>query len=521
MRAYKKYLKKDISLLVLIFILGATVRIWNIQNNPPGFFCDEASIGYNAYKILTTGKDEHGVAFPIFFRAFGEYKSPVNIYSAVPFIAIFGLNEFSTRLFAAVYGTLSLGAIYLLAKELFNKKVATFSMLLLAISPWHIHISRIAFENISYVFWLTLSVALFLKGIKKENWLITSSVSFAITAYTYTPARIVAPAVFVFLLTLYSQKIFKTQLKRKGVISVVLFISLLIPLSNAILNGNALSRWNQVSIFSTKLNIAEISSHIAKAYFNYFSPTFLFLKGDIDFPGQLITRHSVRGMGQLYIFQAPLILLGIHMLINKYDKYKHTFLLLVFWLIIYPATSALTANANPQSTRGIIGIVPFTIISSLGLNKIITYAKKVRIANKPKLLFAITIFISLSFMRFLLLFKNYPNYSASFWGWQYGPRLVMQYFLKEKDNYNQLCLEGKFNAPYIFIKFYDPKNTCQGKCQICEIDSYNLGQKRLFAISDETYQRLHNNKTSSYKTIEIIKYPNGKPAFYLGTLNNY
>jgi len=57
-------------ILFLILILGFFLRIVNLQNLPHGFFCDEASIGYNAYSLLKTGKDEHGKPWPLFFQAF-------------------------------------------------------------------------------------------------------------------------------------------------------------------------------------------------------------------------------------------------------------------------------------------------------------------------------------------------------------------------------------------------------------------------------------------------------------------
>ena len=95
---------KKYALLTLILIIAVLLRIWNLSHNPAGFFVDEASTGLNAYKILTTGKDTHDKPFPVIFEAVGDYRDPVLIYSAVPFIALFGLNEFSVRLVSAFYG---------------------------------------------------------------------------------------------------------------------------------------------------------------------------------------------------------------------------------------------------------------------------------------------------------------------------------------------------------------------------------------------------------------------------------
>lgn len=89
--------------LITIVICAFLVRIYSLNNNPAGLFCDEAAIGFNAYSVLTTGRDEHGAWFPFFFQSFGTYRTPVPIYSNVPFILIFGLNEFSVRLSAVCW----------------------------------------------------------------------------------------------------------------------------------------------------------------------------------------------------------------------------------------------------------------------------------------------------------------------------------------------------------------------------------------------------------------------------------
>lgn len=46
--------------LLICLILAAVLRFWNLGSIPPHLRNDEASFGYNAYSILTTGKDEHG-----------------------------------------------------------------------------------------------------------------------------------------------------------------------------------------------------------------------------------------------------------------------------------------------------------------------------------------------------------------------------------------------------------------------------------------------------------------------------
>lgn len=152
------FIKKNL-ILLLILLLGLFLRTYDLGNNPYGLFCDEASIGYNAYSLLKTGHDEWGTSWPLFFKAFGEYKSPVMTYSVIPFVAIFGLNEVSVRLASVAWGLLGILSIYFLSTILFNKKIGLLSALFLAISPWHIQVSRISLEGLTpYVCFTILAV---------------------------------------------------------------------------------------------------------------------------------------------------------------------------------------------------------------------------------------------------------------------------------------------------------------------------------------------------------------------------
>ena len=56
-------------ILFLIVILAFLLRFYQLSTNPPGLNLDEVAIGYNAYSILRTGRDEYGKFLPIVFRS--------------------------------------------------------------------------------------------------------------------------------------------------------------------------------------------------------------------------------------------------------------------------------------------------------------------------------------------------------------------------------------------------------------------------------------------------------------------
>src|SRR3990167_4679351 len=111
--------KTNFFLLVLITLVGLALRFWKLDQFPVSLNWDEISHGYNAYSILTTGKDEWGMSWPLIFRAFGDFKLPVYIYLTVIPVFLFGLNAFAIRFVSTLAGVIAIPLIYFLAKQLF------------------------------------------------------------------------------------------------------------------------------------------------------------------------------------------------------------------------------------------------------------------------------------------------------------------------------------------------------------------------------------------------------------------
>ena len=128
-------------------LIGFLLRWIQVSVLPPSLNWDEISHGYNAYSILTHGVDEWGNYYPSIFRAYGDYKLPVYIYTTVVSIALFGLNVFAVRLHSVVGGAFTILGTYLLVNELLrSKKHSLFAAAIIAISPWNIFLSRAALE---------------------------------------------------------------------------------------------------------------------------------------------------------------------------------------------------------------------------------------------------------------------------------------------------------------------------------------------------------------------------------------
>ena len=461
-------MKKIILLTVIIFI-SFLLRYYKLGSIPPSLYWDEASLGYNAYTIATSLRDEHGSYLPLDrFIAFGDYKPPGYIYSAVPSVILLGLNEFSIRLPSMLAGFLMVVITYLLVKELFhNKSIALLSSLLLAISPWAIQFSRAAFEaNLAACFNL-LGIYFFILATRKKWLLLPAVVFFVFSFYTFNANRIIAPLLLTGLALIYLKSI--SQNIKWLIISIIIAVILLSPSINYLKDRESRLRFQEVSIFNNLEPIKISNERIAfdnntwwaklihnrriifaadflKHYFDNFSGRFLFTHGDVN------PRLSIQEMGELYVWDLPFLLLGLFILVKKREKAS---LPIFIWMLVAPIPAA-TARETPHALR-ILSILPtFQIIIAYGLYHFSLWIKN-RFAGKySHFLFFILCFM-LSANLFYYLHNYYTHYSI-IWGdeWQYGYKQMVSYVAKVADNYDHIFVTDTLGRPYIYFAFYKP-----------------------------------------------------------------
>ena len=503
--------KSTTVILICILAFGFFIRIYQLDRVPAGFFCDEAVRGVDAYSLLTTGKDSNNAAFPIFFKVFGEYTPPLQTYSEMIPIFLFGLNEISVRLVAVICGTICILLTYLIAKILFNKRLGFIAAIVFAITPWTLHYSRTGFEYNIYLVFFLASLCFWLFSIKNPRYIIIAYIFWGLTFYTYNPAKLL---VWVFLLGLL---VFTYKHVRKKIalhsLGLILFLIISTPLIFDIFYGNGLVRFQQVSILSAKLDFHQIIWQMTQNYFHHFSFDFLSLKGDPTF----ISRHFTGGLTPLLLTMLPFLIIGLIVILKKPLIFPHK--LLLFWLFAYPLSGTFTHEIG--TNRAIIGVSLTAIIIALGISSFANIFSRYihRKSLYPQLFCIILLLINfLFFYRFYL--TRYPLYSSDYWGWQYGPREIMKYFLQEKNRYDDLYMSGEFNGSDIFLKFYDPKNVCDNKCKIGDFwrepNIYNPSKKQLFSLSPEYL----NNSTLKEKFLvrKTIHYPNNTIAFLIGEI---
>ena len=452
--------------LFLIAVIALLLRTYRITQVPPSLNWDEVSIGYNAYSVLKTGRDEWGVKWPLHFQSYGEYKLPVQIYASIPAIAVFGLNPLGVRITPVIYGTLTILILFFLVQELFKRfSLSLVTSFLLAISPWHIQLTRASFESSFSLFWVLLGMWWLVKGINgKKYWWIIAAVPFAISFYTYNSARVFTP-LFLLVVGLVFIKIFLKNFKA-SLLAGLLFTSLLLPAVPFILSGEASARYKLVSIANeaglvprinerrglSKLppplprlihnKVTYISFYMVQSYLAHFTPNFLFNKG----AGHV--QHHVGGMGELYKFQAPFLIFGLYLIFRKKEQYRW---FLVVWLLLAFVPVATTRDSIPNALRTVIANPVYQILTAYGLISIYGFLEKKRFRNI--FLIGLLVIGLLEITGYLRnLFEVYPvRYSQD---WQYGNREVAEYIKENYDKYNLIVYTRAYGEPHMFTLFY-------------------------------------------------------------------
>jgi len=491
----KKYL------LILIILLAFVLRFYKL-GTIPALNADEAAIGYNAYSLLLTGKDEHGNSWPIHFQSFNDYKPGLYFYMVLPFVKLIGLNEWAVRIPGATLGVLTVLIIYLLTKELFkNEKISIFSALLLAISPWHIHFSRGGWEVNLATFLITLGVWLFLKYVNssKEKYLYLSVLSFIASLYSYHAARVIVPLLGISLAIIYRDIFLRRNNLKPIILNSLFVILLLIPLAKDLLGPAGISRAAGVGLFANSGPLNRVNEQrgehtnfisfipmilhnkatnyglaFLENWISHYSGEFLFLSGDA------IQRNKVPETGQLYLFEIVTVLLGAIFLLKSSIINRKSVLLIFSWFLIAPLASALTFQ-SPHALRAHNMVIPLTIVSAIGLNQIVIWLLA-RKRYAQALAGGLVIIITWSFMRYEHMYwvhmsKEYPFSS------QYGVKELVSYLNETVESrYKKAVVTDRYDQPYILFLFYlkyDPAKF-QGEHILTPRDQYGFSTVRSF-----------------------------------------
>lgn len=469
---------KKYSLLVAIVVLAAFLRLWQLGVVPVSPDWDEAALGYNAYSILHTGRDEYGTFLPRALRSFDDYKPPLYTYLTIPSIAIFGLEVWAVRLPSAIMGTLAILGVYFLILELFEKDkraraYASLIALLLAISPWHLQFSRIAFEANTGLTLNIWGLYMLLRGRRSVYWMSFSAFIFGLALYAYHSERVFVPLLLLASVVTWRKELFKNW-KALLVPIIIGFITVL-PLLPVVLDKTSLTRLQGTSSLADQTGLLMRSvgkltddaavgdkigalfdnrrivytQKIIEGYISHFSIRWLFILGDND-------RHHAPDNGLLYLWELPFILWGMYALYKRRDAVSA---FLFAWFLMAPIAASPTSE-TPHAIRTLVFLPIFQIFTAFGLFAAIDWIK---VAQKKmhRAMYVLTmagaaVIVAGIFANTVYYFHMYYAHMNREYSrfWQYGYKQAVIYTEEHKSQYKKIVVSTKLEQPHMFFLFY-------------------------------------------------------------------
>lgn len=470
--------------LFWIFVFALILRIFKLGEYPVGFHVDEAKVAWNSYSILKTAMDDRGNIFSLYYNSFGDYRPTGIFYATIPFLILFGKSIFAVRFSSAFFGALTIFPIYLLTNILFKEKlikntklnIGHISAFLIAISPWHIEVSRATSEVVISTFFAIYALYFLIMLIeKKSKKFMYLSMAFILVSYLlYHAIRFLAPPIFIITLIYYFGKI-KRYKDFKLILIPVIFVLILTLFFSSTPEGK--KRFDQVSIFKdidTNYEIGRLKKengtnnslatkifdnkyqvyfrHFLMQYGDYFSEDFL-----IGYSARPY-RYTTPGTGLLMYTEILFFIIGLIEIVNNRAKYLPLFLLL-----IGPLPAALTTEDAPNLHRAFLMLPFLVIIETIGVYAILQYLGK-GIKNPTKILVGV---ILLNFSMFLYMYfvhadfhkpliTNYVLDGASFR--DVGATELAKKLDSAQLNYEKIVVSNVPDDPYPWYAFFTNKN---------------------------------------------------------------
>jgi 4-amino-4-deoxy-L-arabinose transferase-like glycosyltransferase len=555
-------MKRNHLLLALIVAFGFLLRVAYLGKIPAGFTPDEASQGYAAYSLLQTGKDEWGVSWPLTsFRAFADYRAPLQTYLIIPSIAIFGLNEFAVRFPSALFGTLAILAVYLLANKLFSNKslvirnssldIGVIAAAMIAISPWHIQFSRTALEANFTSFLFPFGLYLLLRGLEKPKALLFAALVFGLDLYSYLAAKLFIPLFLIGFAIFYRRELAKVNRKFLA-LAATIFLLFAAPIYLDTLFGPGNTRGKDLIITNlSKENLDEISQiqylsplnrispqitriltnkltfiidKFVENYLSYLSLPFWFTEG-----GRETTYSVIPGRGLLYFWMIIPVSAGLFYLLSKHRELR----LILLWLMLGIIPAALTKEGyRPNRAASLLTL--WELVAAVGAFYWLTKLSQ----NHRKIILYVSGVIIVVFSASYLYDYAYASSVKSPDALVYGYRDVVAKVSSRQDKFNTIIVDrgsqsqvffafyGKVDPGYYqeFAKDWWPQVVERKLLFLDMLDGYQLGKFifKSFNITDDLKPgnlviipaRKINPDLRPY-IIDTVVYPDRRDAFYL------
>lgn len=187
-------------LVTVCFLALVAFRTHNLAGIPPGMTDDHAEKLLNVIDIL------EGRPYIFFANNGGRESLEFYLVALLVQVAGTGISFLSLKIISISVGIAVLPVMYLLGRELADRRVGLLAMLFVGFGYWPDMISRIGLRLPNAMLFTGLTLFFFLRALRRRRWndFLWSGIMLGIGLYGYTPIRIVplvmAAALGLFLL---------------------------------------------------------------------------------------------------------------------------------------------------------------------------------------------------------------------------------------------------------------------------------------------------------------------------------
>ncbi len=353
--------------MLFVFAACALVtffRFYRLSAVPAEPFSDHAE------KILDVYDVTQGQTKIFFERNTGREGFQMYLTAAVAALFGTGLTFLSLKIGTVLAGLGILPYMYLLGKEIANRRVGLLALIFTGIAYWPNIISRAGLRFSLYPLFVAPTLYYLVRGLRtqKRNDFILSGLFLGLGLHGYSPFRIV-PFVVVIAIGLYLLHTKSKEARGHAVIwsSILALTSLLIflPLLHYALENPAGFSYRAFSRLGT------IEAPLPDAWWHILSSNLWNALRMFNWDDGQIWVVSVTGRPALDVVSGALFVMGIILLLLRYVRQRHwldLFLLLSIPLLILPSVLSLAFPAeNPALNRAGGAIVPVFLIVALAL----------------------------------------------------------------------------------------------------------------------------------------------------------
>ena len=357
--------------IMIIAILSRTVLLGQY---PGGIHADEAFAGYEAYSMANYGTDSWGYENPVYLPVWGSGMSALASYLMMPFVVCFGLNALTVKIHQAFLGILTVIIFYLLLKKIARIDIAYWGAFLLAISPWHIMISRYGMDcNLAPTF-ILLGVYFAICGIEKRVYLLLSAVFWGISLYAYAVNWIFVPFFLVGCLVYcmyYKKFTWSWELIGAGILIFIFAIPLLLFVAVNIgiipeIRSSIISIPKLVVYRGNEISLRNIPTNMIKLV------KLLITQNDY------LIWNCIKEYGIYYLYSTPIVLYGgvliIKNCINNFKQKKFGYEFIITWWVIIGVIVGLLQGIGLNRMNSVL--LALFVLLAIGVNSLCNKCKK-------------------------------------------------------------------------------------------------------------------------------------------------